>query len=162
MERVTDPSSGTIEIDGIDITTIGVHDLRLHITFVAQDAILFSGTISHGQRQLLTLARALLRRTSIIILDEATSSVDHATDAKIQKTIREECMSPVLLLAHRLSTIIDYDRLMVLDNGRIVEFDTPYNLIRRENGVFREMCFHSGQLGALQRAAEEAHNAKNQ
>ncbi|KIJ51976.1 hypothetical protein M422DRAFT_202944 [Sphaerobolus stellatus SS14] len=239
--RFTDPSSGTIEIDGIDITTIGVHDLRLHITFVAQDAILFSGTIrenidpfgdstdeecldalsrvhllqdstpfsegastagdspaegdssntetlttlicdsnqpritldtqvsaggnnfSHGQRQLLTLARALLRRTSIIILDEATSSVDHATDAKIQKTIREEFTDSLLLtIAHRLNTIIDYDRLMVLDNGRIVEFDTPYNLIRRENGVFREMCFHSGQLGALQRAAEEAHNAKNQ
>jgi len=128
---------------------------------------------SNGQRQLIAMARALLRRSSIIILDEATSSIDFATDAKIQATIREEFNNSLLLtVAHRLRTgvlpfcrlcyipnhtsnlVIDYDRLVVLDKGRIVEFDTPYNLVRKEDGIFRMMCLKSGMFSELEAAAK--------
>jgi len=100
------------------------------------------------------MARALLRRSAIIILDEATSSIDFATDAKIQATIREEFTDSLLLtVAHRLRTVIDYDRLVVLDRGKIAEFDTPYNLIKKENGVFRGMALKSGMFAELESAA---------
>ncbi|PFH45713.1 hypothetical protein AMATHDRAFT_158119 [Amanita thiersii Skay4041] len=241
--RFVDPASGRIVIDGIDISKIGLHDLRSRITFIPQDATLFSGTLrdnldpfgehedsdcldvlyrvqminhsamtsrqasaapsrtssrpasilgsdsrgspdtnsmtttatdseiktkitldtqvsaggtnfSQGQRQLIAMARALLRRSSIIVLDEATSSIDFATDAKIQATIREQFTDSLLLtVAHRLRTVIDYDRLIVLDKGRIVEFDTPWNLIQKEDGVFRSMCLKSGSFGELEATA---------
>jgi ABC-type multidrug transport system fused ATPase/permease subunit len=111
---------------------------------------------SQGQRQLIAMARALLRRSSIIILDEATSSIDFATDAKIQATIREEFGSSLLLtVAHRLRTVIDYDRLIILDKGQIAEFDTPFNLMHRESGIFRNMCLQSGTYAELEAAAKE-------
>ncbi|KAF9479067.1 P-loop containing nucleoside triphosphate hydrolase protein [Pholiota conissans] len=110
---------------------------------------------SQGQRQLIAMARALLRRSSIIVLDEATSSIDFATDAKIQATIRKEFSnSQLLTVAHRLRTVIDYDRLIVLDKGQIVEFDTPWNLINKTDGVFRNMCLKSGSFGELELAAK--------
>ncbi|KII83783.1 hypothetical protein PLICRDRAFT_702353 [Plicaturopsis crispa FD-325 SS-3] len=232
--RFVDPVSGRILIDGIDISTIGVHDLRTRITFIPQDATLFSGTLrdnldpfgdhedsecldvlfrvqmisesayqsqktsrepsrapsihegssssvaptvvdadtktkisldtqvsaggtnfSQGQRQLIAMARALLRRSSIIVLDEATSSIDFATDAKIQATIREEFGDSLLLtVAHRIKTVIDYDRLIVLDKGQIAEFDTPHNLIQKEDGIFRNMCLKSGTFADLEAAAK--------
>jgi len=111
---------------------------------------------SQGQRQLIAMARALLRRSSIIVLDEATSSIDFATDAKIQATIREEFTDSLLLtVAHRLRTVIDYDRLIILDKGQIVEFDTPWNLIRKEGGFFRNMCLKSGSFSELEAAAKQ-------
>lgn len=235
--RFVDPTSGRILIDGIDIATIGLHDLRSRLTFIPQDATLFSGTLrdnldpfgehedgecldvlhrvqmitdsqlasqrtsreasraasmhegregtiasmsttvtetdpkttitldtqvspggtnfSQGQRQLIAMARALLRRSSIIVLDEATSSIDFATDAKIQATIREEFNDSLLLtVAHRLRTVIDYDRLIVLDKGELVEFDTPLNLIEKEDGIFRNMCLKSGTFAELEAAAK--------
>ncbi|KAL5532471.1 hypothetical protein ACEPAF_6041 [Sanghuangporus sanghuang] len=256
--RFTDPAEGQIIIDGIDITTIGVNDLRSRLTFIPQDATLFSGSVqdnldpfgdhsdlecmdalrrvqmvsestiasrfssrapsirkveredngvtavessepvgsgsvspsrapsgsttlagengnthekteifldtevssgglnfSAGQRQLIAMARALLRRSAVVILDEATSSIDFATDAKIQRTIREEFSDSLLLtIAHRLRTVIDYDRLLVLDAGRVVEFDTPYNLIRKEGGIFRGMCMKSGNFTELEQTAK--------
>ncbi|KAG0701637.1 hypothetical protein DFH29DRAFT_925615 [Suillus ampliporus] len=232
--RFVDPVSGRILIDGIDISTIGVHDLRSRLTFIPQDATLFSGTLrdnldpfnehedsecldvlfrvqmlsesayqsqhnsrapsrastpddiassaastaitdvdskttitldtqvsaggtnfSQGQRQLIAMARALLRRSSIIVLDEATSSIDFDTDAKIQATIREEFNDSLLLtVAHRLRTVIDYDRLIVLDKGEVVEFDTPLNLIQKEDGIFRTMCLKSGTFVELEAAAQ--------
>jgi len=244
--RFVDPTKGRIVIDGIDISTIGIHDLRSRLTFIPQDAALFSGTLrdnldpfgehtdtecydvlrrvhmrsdsdstsrrasreqsaassraasrpasildgneetvgsstttsitdidtkssvsletkvsaggtnfSQGQRQLIAMARALLRHSSIIVLDEATSSIDFATDAKIQATIREEFTNSLLLtVAHRLRTVIDYDRLIVLDKGHIVEFDTPWNLIRKEGGIFRNMCLKSGSFSELEAAAK--------
>ena len=110
---------------------------------------------SQGQRQLIAMARALLRRSAIIVLDEATSSIDFATDAKIQATIREEFGGSLLLtVAHRLRTVIDYDRLIVLDKGELVEFDTPLNLIRKEGGIFRGMCLKSGTFAELEAAAK--------
>ncbi|KAL1696726.1 hypothetical protein GGG16DRAFT_43160 [Schizophyllum commune] len=229
--RRVDPSSGKIVIDGIDITTIGVQDLRSRITFIPQDATLFSGTLkdnlptgehedneildvlervgmigaaasradsptgdaqptpapssstssitnvdakvsigpstqvspggtnfSQGQRQLVAMARALLRQSSVIILDEATSSIDFATDRKIQQTIREEFGRSLLItVAHRLRTVIDYDRLIVLDKGQIAEFDTPAKLIEKEDGIFRTMCLKSGHFAELEAAAKAKH-----
>ena len=120
------------------------------------------------------MARALLRKSNIIILDEATSSIDFATDSKIQATIREEFGDSLLLtgayilplihqialtvtaVAHRLRTVIDYDRLLVLDKGELAEFDTPWNLINKEGGIFRNMCLRSGTYVELLAAAKTA------
>ncbi|KZT22346.1 P-loop containing nucleoside triphosphate hydrolase protein [Neolentinus lepideus HHB14362 ss-1] len=119
---------------------------------------------SQGQRQLVALARALLRRSLVMVLDEATSSIDFATDTNIQETIREEFKDTLLLtVAHRLKTVIDYDRLIVLDQGQIVEFDTPYNLI--QDGIFRRMCLRSGsfpELEAVAKAKAEGTNSRIQ
>ncbi|KIM25383.1 hypothetical protein M408DRAFT_210000 [Serendipita vermifera MAFF 305830] len=110
---------------------------------------------SSGQRQLVSLARALLRRNKVVILDEATSSIDFETDAKIQATVREEFGSSCLLtIAHRIRTVIDYDKLIVLDKGRIVEMDTPWKLIQKEGGLFRDMCVKSGQMRELESMAK--------
>ncbi|KAJ7717556.1 P-loop containing nucleoside triphosphate hydrolase protein [Mycena metata] len=207
--------TGRIVIDGIDILKIGIHDLRSRITFIPQDATLFSGTLrenldpfgkfklgasppalkyfrrlrgqrvpgrlakkmrltsqlsparvwdllsaggnnfSQGQRQLIALARALLRRSSIVVMDEATSSVDVETDTKIQATIRAEFSGSLLItVAHRLRTIVNYDRLLVLDKGRVVESDTPLRLMHKGDGIFRDMCLKSGTFGELEALAK--------
>jgi len=76
-----------------------------------------------GQRQILALARALVRRSKVIILDEATASVDHATDERIQQALRTEFQESTLItIAHRLRTIMDYDKILVLDEGKVVEY----------------------------------------
>ncbi|KAJ6621075.1 pleiotropic drug resistance ABC transporter [Mycena sp. CBHHK59/15] len=177
-------------VDGVDIATIGLEDLRTRITIVSQDVSLFSGTIrsnldplgantnqecldvlerchlipllrhhaspsepslldmpvnqgslSAGERQLVALARAILRRTNIIIMDEATSQIDSHLDDQIQKTIREELSGAIVItIAHRLKTIIDYDRILVLDDGELLEFGSPKTLLQKTGGAFREMC----------------------
>ena len=102
---------------------------------------------SLGQRQLMALARALVRGSQIIVCDEATSSVDFETDAKIQRTIQLGFKGKTLLcIAHRLKTIINYDRICVMDAGRIAELDTPVNLYH-QGGIFRSMCERSGIIG---------------
>ncbi|XP_032536328.1 multidrug resistance-associated protein 1-like isoform X3 [Chiroxiphia lanceolata] len=188
--RVLEGCEGKIIIDGIDISTIGLHDLRGNLNIIPQDPILFSGTLqsnldpfgkhsdlelwevlelcdlkdfvwslpkkllheiseggenlSVGQRQLLCLARALLRKTKILVLDEATASVDMETDNFVQSTIKREFHScTVLTIAHRLHTVIDSDRVLVLDAGRILEYDTPQNLLQRK-GAFSEMVAEAG------------------
>ncbi|XP_054556333.1 multidrug resistance-associated protein 1-like isoform X3 [Talpa occidentalis] len=188
--RIVERSGGKIIIDGIDISTIGLHDLRGKLNIIPQDPILFSGTLqmnldplekysdselwkvlelchlkefvrslpkkllhevseggenlSIGQRQLVCLARALLRKTKILILDEATASIDFETDNLVQSTIRKEFSNcTVLTIAHRLHSVIDSDRVLVLDSGRIIEFETPQNLIHQK-GLFFEMIKEAG------------------
>lgn len=95
---------------------------------------------SQGQRQLLCIARSLLRKPKILVMDEATASIDNTTDAAIQEMIRSNFKNAtVLTIAHRLNTILDSDRILVLDDGRIAEFDTPDNLLKLQNGVFKGM-----------------------
>ncbi|XP_061183962.1 multidrug resistance-associated protein 1-like isoform X1 [Saccostrea echinata] len=97
--------------------------------------------LSVGQRQLVCLARTLLRKTKILILDEATAAVDMETDDLIQKTIRTEFKdSTVLTIAHRLNTIMDYDKVLVLDQGLVKEYDSPENLLKNKSTVFYGMA----------------------
>ncbi|KAJ1614140.1 hypothetical protein OJ252_775 [Cryptosporidium canis] len=101
--------------------------------------VLDSGSqiLSAGQKQLFCLARALLRQSKVVLLDEATSSVDSHTDSLIQKTIRSEFQnSTILAVAHRVQTVLDYDKIMVLDSGRIVEFDHPNLLLSNPKSIF--------------------------
>ncbi|KAI1299647.1 ATP-binding cassette sub-family C member 3 [Halotydeus destructor] len=101
--------------------------------------------LSVGQRQLFCLARALLRKSKILILDEATAAVDLETDDLIQKTIKTEFVkSTVLTIAHRLNTIMDYDRVLVLDQGMVSEFDTPKRLLDNQRSVFHSMVKDAG------------------
>ncbi|KAJ6518372.1 ABC protein [Mycena vulgaris] len=97
--------------------------------------------LSVGERSLLSLARALVKDSRVVILDEATASVDLETDNKIQRTIQTQFRDRTLIcIAHRLRTIVSYDRILVLDAGRIAEFDTPLNLFNQSEGVFRSLC----------------------
>ncbi|KAI0300742.1 ABC transporter [Russula brevipes] len=112
--------------------------------------------LSVGQRSLVSLARALVKDSKILILDEATASVDYETDRKIQDTIATEFHDRTMLcIAHRLRTIISYDRICVMDNGNIAEFDTP-DVLHAQNGIFRAMCEHSSiTLEDIRRARKE-------
>jgi ATP-binding cassette, subfamily C (CFTR/MRP), member 1 len=104
--------------------------------------------LSVGQRQLICLARALLRKTKVLVLDEATAAVDLDTDDLIQKTIRVEFRDcTVLTIAHRLNTILDSDKVVVLDKGMIVEYDTPDNLMADPNTIFHGMAKDAGLVG---------------
>lgn len=177
---------GTITIDGVNTGEIGLAALRLNLSIIPQDPVMFSNTVrynldpfaaasdeelwevltkvqmaeaiaalakgldeevseggenfSQGQRQLLCIARSLLRKPKILVMDEATASIDNETDAIIQRMIRENFNdATVLTIAHRLGTIADCDRILVLDDGRIAELDTPENLMNKEGGLFRAM-----------------------
>ena len=116
--------------------------------------------LSQGQRQLLCLARALLKAPRVLLMDEATASIDYATDGKIQDTLRDVKESTILTIAHRLQTIIDYDKVLVLDKGEVIEYDAPWELISREGGIFRGMCETSGDLEALTEGAKQAAKKK--
>ncbi|KAI5638820.1 ABC transporter domain-containing protein [Phthorimaea operculella] len=189
--RIVEAMSGRILIDGIDISTLGLHQLRSRITIIPQDPVLFSGTLrtnldpfhaysddelwrsldhahlkgfvqglqaglnheiseggenlSVGQRQLVCLARALLRKTPLLVLDEATAAVDLETDDLIQKTIRSEFAScTVLTIAHRLNTIMDSSKVMVLDRGQLVEYAPPQQLLQDRNSIFFGMAKDAG------------------
>ena len=107
--------------------------------------------LSQGQRQLLCLARANITRSKIMILDEATSAVDMATDALIQRSIREEFAdSTLIVIAHRLSTIADFDKILVLDQGEVREFGSPRELLKVDGGLFKGMVCESGQRQELE------------
>ncbi|KAK3844173.1 MAG: hypothetical protein J3R72DRAFT_505658 [Linnemannia gamsii] len=233
--RILEPSWGTIQIDGVDITKVGLQDLRSRLTIIPQDPVLFMGTLrfnldpfgdhedvelwealrrshlipsaaarvssgsdsvresqpstsyldtatspssqgatinpskitldtevqqggsnfSQGQRQLIALARALVRQSKIIIMDEATASVDFETDLKIQQTIREEMAdATIITIAHRIRTIADFDRVLVMQAGEVAEFDTPFSLMRQESSLFRELCDQSTELDVLLEISE--------
>ncbi|RBQ89932.1 hypothetical protein VDGD_01026 [Verticillium dahliae] len=217
--RFLEARSGSIHVDGLDISKIKLQELRSRLAIIPQDPVLFSGTVrtnldpfndrsdveledslqrvhlvgadessspgtpsgpasspttavakntnlfrslssaisegglnlSQGQRQLLCLARAIVARPKIMVLDEATSAVDMATDALIQRSIREEFTdSTLIVIAHRLSTIADFDRILVLGEGKVVEFGSPKALWEKgRDGVFRGMCEESGEKEKL-------------
>ena len=101
---------------------------------------------SVGERQLLSLARVLLRDTKIVILDEATASVDYNTDQILQHVIHSELQGrTVLTVAHRVETVLDYDRILVIDGGRVVEFNTPQSLLKAKSSCFAQIV-QSGRL----------------
>lgn len=230
--RALEADKGRIVIDDVDISKIGLQDLRENITIVPQDPTLFQGTIrsnvdpfdtytdgeifsalrrvqligpdelvraghpsgsetpdapdspnpsltktnknvfldllspvtesgsnlSQGQRQLLCLARAMLKSPTVLVMDEATASIDYATDSKIQETIRE-LTGTVITIAHRLATIVDYDKVLVLDKGQVMEYAHPWELINKEDGTFRSMCETSGELDVLLKAAKKKWDA---
>ncbi|KAF9327392.1 hypothetical protein BG006_009279 [Podila minutissima] len=189
--RIIESVKGQIFVDGIDISTLGLYDVRSRFSIIPQDPVLFAGTIrfnldplgtrsdlelwqaledsylkdhvsqmdgglnalvleggdnfSVGQRQLICLARALLRKTSLLILDEATAAIDLETDALVQAIIRRkfsECT--ILTIAHRINTVMDSDRIMVLDAGRVAEFDSPKNLLADPASIFYSLARESG------------------
>lgn len=110
--------------------------------------------LSQGQRQLLCLARAIVSRPKIMVLDEATSAVDMETDALIQQSIRAEFgrnATTLLVIAHRLSTIADFDRILVMDAGKAVEFGAPKELMMIEDGVFKNLVENSGEKAVLEK-----------
>ncbi|KAJ7972577.1 ABC transporter C family member 5 [Quillaja saponaria] len=184
--RLIEPAGGRILIDSIDISTVGLHDLRSRLSIIPQDPTLFEGTIrgnldpleehpdheiwealdksqlgeiirgkeqkldtpvlengdnwSCGQRQLVSLGRALLKQARILVLDEATASVDSATDNLIQKIIRTEFKNcTVCTIAHRIPTVIDSDLVLVLSDGRVAEFDSPARLLEDKSSMFLKL-----------------------
>ncbi|KAG2178766.1 hypothetical protein INT43_001612 [Umbelopsis isabellina] len=190
--RIVEAAAGQIVVDGVDISTIGLHDLRSRLTIIPQDPVLFAGTVrenldpfnahddveiwqvlenSHlkdhiaklegklnavvleggenfsvGQRQLICLARALLRRTTVLVLDEATAAIDVETDSLIQETIRREFVDcTILTIAHRINTVMDSDKILVLDKGVIAEYDTPKALLAKPDSVFYSLAKQAGQ-----------------
>ncbi|KIJ23785.1 hypothetical protein M422DRAFT_275570 [Sphaerobolus stellatus SS14] len=209
--RFVEPSQGHIIVDGVDISKIGLTDLRSRLTIIPQDPTILSGTLrstldvfdeyedaeifealrrvhlipstdvsedsevnenvfrnldssvseggdnfSTGEKQLICMARAILKRAKVLIMDEATASVDYATDELIGRTIREEFAdSTILTIAHRLRTVVDYNRVMLLDEGRIVEFDTPANLLSNPDSRFYALCKATGktEFAVLKRLA---------
>ncbi|KAG0687309.1 hypothetical protein C6P40_002536 [Pichia californica] len=138
--------SGLIEKDLLDSVKIQKkNDRDYHKFHLDRDVEDNGSNFSLGERQLIALARALVKKTKILILDEATSSVDYITDNKIQETISthfKDCT--ILSIAHRLKTILSFDRIVVMDNGEIIQFDEPKKLYEDVNGMFRTLCEQSG------------------
>lgn len=105
---------------------------------------------SVGQRQLVCLARAIVRNNKILVLDEATANVDPHTDSLIQTTIRKKFANcTVLTIAHRLHTIMDADKVLVMDAGKAVEFGHPYMLLQEEKGIFYSLVQETGKMTAV-------------
>ncbi|KAF8994369.1 hypothetical protein BDZ89DRAFT_1123364 [Hymenopellis radicata] len=117
------------------------------------------GNLSVGQRQIIALARAIVRGSKLLILDEATSAIDYKTDSIIQSSLRHELKGDVTLItvAHRLQTIMDADKVMVLDAGNLVEFDSPTQLLRNEKGFLRALVDESNDKATLYAMAEGRH-----
>ncbi|KAI2474047.1 ATP-binding cassette sub-family C member 4 [Diabrotica virgifera virgifera] len=203
------PIEGSIKIDDIDTKDISLNDLRLKISIIPQDPVLFSGTLRYnldpfeeysdevlykaiqdvelkdpanvinrlenrvmdrgsnysvGQRQLICLARAILKNNKVLMLDEATANVDPQTDALIQKTIRRKFSDcTVITVAHRLNTIMDSDKVLVMDAGQISEFDHPHLLLQNKNGVFYSMVAETGRTTAeqLRKIASDSYQKLN-
>ena len=188
-----DTSGGSIEIDGVDISTLGLRQLRGHLSIIPQEPTLFAGSVrdnldpfhqyqdvelwealerahlksyiaslaggllfdvaqngenfSVGQRSLICLARALLRKSKILVLDEATAAVDVETDDLIQKTIRKEFKDrTIVTIAHRIKTVMDSDKILVLDHGQVKELEAPGKLIKKRDSLFHNLAYQAGEI----------------
>ncbi|KAF9973091.1 Multidrug resistance-associated protein 1 [Actinomortierella ambigua] len=208
--RIVEAAGGRILIDGVDISTLGLKDLRTQVGIIPQEPVLFVGTIrsnldpfqehddqtiwraldavhlgekvrempskldtpviehgknfSLGQRQLICIARALVIGSRIIVLDEATASIDPALDKMIQNTIKAEFKDcTVLTIAHRLNTIIESDKVLVMDGGVVAEFGDPHQLLQSKKGIFAELVSHAGEAASkkLAEMARESHIVRN-
>ncbi|KAF9272689.1 hypothetical protein BGZ88_004497 [Linnemannia elongata] len=194
LERIdVEQVGGSIWIDGVDISTVGLSRLRKNLAIIPQDPTLFAGTVrenldpfdeledadlwealerahlkdqisalhgglsfkvsqngdnfSVGQRSLICLARALLRKTKVLILDEATAAVDVETDELIQRTIRKEFKDrTILTIAHRIKTVMDSDKILVLEKGRVEEFEPPQVLLQRPESHFYKLAEQAGEV----------------
>mmetsp|Transcript_7157 Transcript_7157/g.10475 ORF Transcript_7157/g.10475 Transcript_7157/m.10475 type:complete len:1354 (-) Transcript_7157:106-4167(-) len=192
--RLVELESGSIMLDGMDLSGLGLSDVRGRLSIIPQDPFLFSGTLrecidpfngtddedvlealkavriakpgagsevlrsrveeggsnySVGERQLLCLARALLQKPKVLVMDEATASVDSETDAFIQAMLRTRFKDSTLLtVAHRLNTIMDYDTILVMDKGKAIEFGSPKDLLS-QNGSFADLVDSTGPESAL-------------
>ncbi|OMO85142.1 Aromatic amino acid lyase [Corchorus olitorius] len=165
--RLVEPADGEIIIDNLNICKIGLHDLRSRLGIIPQDPTLFGGSVRYnldpleqhsdneiwevavvqdgsnwsvGQRQLFCLGRALLKRSRILVLDEATASIDNATDSIIQKTIRtefEDCT--VITVAHRIPTVMDCNMVLGISDGKLVEYDEPMKLMNMKGSLFGQL-----------------------
>jgi len=138
-----------------------MHHLAPVVRFVPPHSLTSHTTVgsnlSQGQRQLVSIARAMLTPSNILVLDEATAAVDVQTDALIQESLRSSVFSArtIITIAHRINTIVDSDRIVVLDHGRVAEFDTPGNLVAKKGGLFYELVREAGLLDSV-RLAESA------
>ncbi|KAF9143708.1 hypothetical protein BGX30_014957 [Mortierella sp. GBA39] len=197
LEKVeVEEDGGSIWIDGIDISTVGLETLRQHLAIIPQDPTLFVGTVrenldpfdqtpdselwealerahlkeyissmtgglsyevtqngdnfSVGQRSLICLARALLRKTKILVLDEATAAVDVETDELIQRTIRTEFKDrTILTIAHRIKTVMDSDKILVLEKGRVEEYESPSELLKRKESLFYRLAEQAREVASV-------------
>eukprot|EP00698_Gefionella_okellyi_P000239 TRINITY_DN1020_c0_g1_i1.p1 TRINITY_DN1020_c0_g1~~TRINITY_DN1020_c0_g1_i1.p1 ORF type:complete len:1346 (-),score=399.84 TRINITY_DN1020_c0_g1_i1:1124-5134(-) len=192
--RIVEAAGGRVLLDGIDVSQIGLDDLRSKLAIIPQEPFLFSGTLrdnldpfhefedaklwdvlelvqlkqvieakegqlltvvaesgenfSVGQRQLICLGRALLRGSKVLLMDEATASVDVETDRHIQETVRREFRHcTVITIAHRLNTIMDYDQIMVMHAGKMVEYGPPAELLKTM-GTFTSLVESTGAQNA--------------
>ncbi|MCJ1306948.1 hypothetical protein MMC25_000592 [Agyrium rufum] len=153
----TDAPSAEAELAKVMTNTRENANVFLNLSSTISES---GSNLSQGQRQLLCLARALLKAPRVLVMDEATASIDYATDAKIQETLREVKGSTIITIAHRLQTIVDYDKVLVLDKGEVVEFAEPWDLIEREGGIFRGMCEMSGDFQTLREGARKVGEKK--
>jgi len=111
--------------------------------------------LSSGQRQLMCLARALLKRSKILVLDEATSQIDPETDKAIQSIIRSEfAHCTIMTIAHRLNTIADSDRILTVDKGRLAEYDSPTTLLADQNSIYFGLAQEAGIIGKSRPASQ--------
>ncbi|XP_045844082.1 ATP-binding cassette sub-family C member 11 isoform X3 [Meles meles] len=143
--RLVEPAAGRILIDGVDICSISLAELRSKFSVVPQDPVLLSGTIRFNldpfdrctDEQIWDVLERTFLSTTIILIDEATASIDLETDTLIQHTIREAFQGcTVLVIAHRVTTVLNCDRILVMSNGKVVEFDRPEVLKQKPESVF--------------------------
>lgn len=156
---IVEPSGAASDAPSSSDETLALQENKNLFKNLSSNVAESGSNLSQGQRQLLCLARALLKAPKVLLMDEATASIDYATDAKIQETIRE-FKNTTLTIAHRLQTIIDYDKVLVLDKGEVIEYGDPYDLIRKEGGSFRSMCETSGDMDTLVKEAKKANLAR--
>ncbi|KAJ9125510.1 hypothetical protein QFC22_000471 [Naganishia vaughanmartiniae] len=147
--------NAAMSASGLSATRQSKDGVSTPMALTLDTAIASGGSnLSQGQRQLVALARALVRQAKILIMDEATASVDFETDTLVQQAIKKLEGVTILTIAHRLDTIIEYDKILVLDAGKKMEYDSPSNLLKNPDSFFRRLVENSGHKELLFSLAE--------